>query len=124
MSTFNGLSIFVGPHRFTIGDQGQTLIPLISQGALDPASLPIGLKELVITVTGRLVASTESALWTLRNNITALLTHPPTAADLIDDHGHTWSDIHFVAFKELAPTDRARTRSITYSATFRKLLPT
>jgi hypothetical protein len=124
MSTFNGQSIFVGPHRFTIGEQGETLIPLISQGALDPASIPIGLRELVITITGRLVASTESSLWTLRNTITALLTHPPTAADLVDNHGHTWPDIHFVSFKEGDRTDRARTTSVTYTATFRKLLAT
>ena len=122
MSTFNGQNIFVGPHRFTVGEQGQVLIPLVSQGALDPASIAIGLREVVVTVTGRLVATTEAGLWTLRDAVTSLLTNPPTAADLVDSHGHTWEDFHFVSFKEGERTDRGRVVSVEYVATFRKLL--
>jgi len=65
-STFAGLSLFnSGPHRFAVGRTGR-LVRGPFQTALElPYSTDEGPAELAIVQTGRLVASTSSALWAL-----------------------------------------------------------
>ena len=87
-STFNGQGIFnSGPHRFAIGPTGESMVNNYIIGASPShGTTAQGALELDIIVTGRLVASSESALWTLRTAIAAQLTHPPTTAKLEDLH--------------------------------------
>lgn len=130
-SFFNSLGLFnSGPHRFGHRAIGELVVPNAVLNPLQPGSIAAGPLELVVVVTGRLVASSESALWTLRDAIAAQLTDPPVMATLIDHHGRTWNDMSFVRFEPLEPsggqgagrTDRGRVRSLAYRATFVKFL--
>lgn len=123
-SSFKGLNLFgSGPHRFARSTQGQLLIADIQLGSFTPKSNPFGLVELEIVVRGRLVASSESALWTLRDAITAQLQDPPAKGDLIDHTTRTYTDMSFVRFDEGPKTDRGRAYSLPYTARFRRLIP-
>lgn len=123
MSTYKFQDIFgSGPHRFAIGVQGQSIVPNVLIGGSPPGSTPQGLRELDITVTGRLVAPTEADLWTLRDDITDLLVDPPTVSELTDNHGHTWTDMSFIKFEENDRTDRGRVVSLGYTAVFRRFV--
>ncbi len=120
-SSFKSKNLFgSGPHRFSLARQGQ-LAPLnISLGIFDANSSPLGLVELEVHVAGRLVAATESALWTLRDAVTAELLHPPTPGTLIDLHARTWTGMSFISWAEQGPPDRGRAWSLPYEAIFRR----
>lgn len=122
-STFNGQGIFnSGPHRFSTGPQGESMVSNFVIGALPPnGTTAQGPRELDVIVTGRLVAPSESSLWMLRNAVAAQLTHPPTAASLVDHFGHTWTGLSFIEYKEEDQTDRGRVTSVAYRAVFRKI---
>ena len=130
-SFFNSLGLFnSGPHRFGHRAIGELVVPNAALNPVLPGSIAAGPLELVIVVVGRLTATTETALWTLRDAIGAQLTHPPIAATLVDHHGRTWTGMSFVRFEPLEPsggqgagrTDRGRVRSTQYRATFVKFL--
>jgi hypothetical protein len=124
MSSFKSLNLFSsGPHRFSLSAQGEEIVPNYIIGAGDHGTSPVGPLELDITITGRLIANSESALWTLRDAITAQLADPPVPGTLIDNHARSFTDMSFITFKELGPPDRARTHSLPYTATFRRFTP-
>jgi len=117
-STFKSLPLFnSGPHRFSLGPEGQKLIsefpPTLASG-----SLYLGLLERRVIITGRLIAESEAALWTLRDAITAELLDPPAPGTLTDHHGRSWPDMSFVRFTPSDRTDRARLISLPYTAEF------
>jgi len=119
-STFKSLALFAGPHRFALAKQGHLVVADFAIGGFGPNSYPLGLVELEVTVTGRLIASSESALWALRDAMAAQLLDPPTPGALIDSHGRSWTDMSFHAYIEGDRTDRARLHSISYEARFRR----
>lgn len=123
MSSFKSKDLFgSGPHRFALGPQGQLSWPNTRFDIFDPGTIPLGLLELDITVTGRLVAAGESALWTLRDAITAELLNPPAAGTLIDSTGRSWTNRSFISYQEADRVDRGRAWSIGYVAVFRRYL--
>lgn len=118
---FNSLDLFgSGPHRFQEGRRGQVWLEP-EQVATGNSTQLLGERELEVVVTGRLVAASESALWDLRDAITAQLTDPPTSATLEDQHGHQWTDMSFLDFRPADRIDRGRQRSLAYRALFRRL---
>lgn len=119
-STFKSLPLFAGPHRFSVARQGHLVLSDFALGGFGPNSYPLGLIELEVVVRGRLVASTETALWARRDAMVAQLLDPPTPGLLIDQHGHEWSGMSFQSYQEGDRMDRGRTRSITYEARFRR----
>ncbi len=122
MSTFNELDLFgSGPHRFAQLTLGEYLLVNARVDPYQAGSTAVGPLELAITVRGRLVAESEADLWALRDDIAALLTHPPTVAQLKEDAGRTWDNMSFVAFTPADRTDRARAVSLAYEATFIRL---
>lgn len=122
MSTFNDIDIFgSGPHRFTQLTLGQYLLVNARVDPYQAGSTAVGPLELAITIRGRLIAESETDLWTLRDDIAALLTDPPTAAQLKEDSGRTWDDMSFVSFTPADRTDRGRAFSLAYEATFVRL---
>jgi hypothetical protein len=122
-SGFKSQNIFgSGPHRFRVLPQGELVVQNSSVNPLQPGSVAVGPLELVVEVTGRLVAATEPALWALRDAITAILTDPPFVATLADQNGRTWADMAFTRFETGGRTDRGRVFSIAYRATFIRFL--
>lgn len=108
-----------GPHRFSIGRLGQFVVVDFALGSLTSGSVYLGLRELDVIVTGRLIAADEAGLWTLRDAIEAELLHPPAPGTLIDLHGRTWNDMSFISFIAAEQIDRGRVISIAYQAVFR-----
>lgn len=119
-STFKSLALFAGPHRFALARQGQLVVSELVLGGFGPSTYPLGLVELEVIVTGRLVASSESALWALRDAMAAELLDPPTPGTLVDAHGRVWEEMSFHSYIEGDRTDRGRVRSIAYEARFRR----
>lgn len=121
MSSFKSLDLFgSGPHRTAVGAQGQLSWPNTRFDIYDPGTVPLGLVELDITVTGRLVAASESALRTLRDAVAAQLLDPPTAGTLVDTTGRSWAGMSLVEYREEPAVDRGRAWSVGYTAVFRK----
>lgn len=121
-SSFNALDLFgSGPHRFQEGRRGQVWLEPEQQATATDTTELLGEREVEVVVTGRLVAASEAALWTLRDAIAAQLTDPPTAATLEDQHGHQWSDMSFLDFRPADRIDRGRVFSLAYCAIFRRL---
>ena len=109
-----------GPARFSVLSQGLVVISNLSQGITDPNTFPIGLRELDVVVTGRLSAPTEASLWSLRETMTAQISSPPEPGLLEDSHGKQWANMSFIRVDWDTRTDRGRTHSISYIATFRR----
>ena len=118
-SSFAGSTLFSsGPHRFHEEPRGVQTIPNTRLNTFSPGNQAIGPLESAVTIRGRLVAASESALWTLRDAIAAKLTYPPTRATLTDNAGRSWPDMDFVTFTPADRTDRNRQFSLTYEARF------
>lgn len=121
MSTFKGQNIFgSGPHRFALGRQGAFVVPQSAFGSPGADSISLGMTELDIVVTGRLIAASEAALRTLRDAVVAMLAHPPAPGTLVDNAGRSWPDMSFIHFEEAGPLDRGRAWSVAYEARFRR----
>lgn len=120
-SSFKSLDLFgSGPHRFALARQGQALQSEMFATPPNSGSRYLGLVELQVIVTGRLVAASEADLWTLRDAVTAQLLDPPAPGTLIDLRGRSWSDLSFVGFIVGDRTDRGRAVSLSYEARFVK----
>jgi len=121
-SSFKGKDLFgSGPHRFGQARQGHLMMSWVALGTIQPGTVALGLVELDVTVTGRLVAASEAALWTLRDAVVAELQESPTTGTLVDLHGHSWTAMSFIDFREGDWTDRGRVWSMGYEAVFRKI---
>lgn len=123
-STYKSQDIFgSGPHRFTEGERGLFVVGNSAlAGVPAPGSTALGVQETEVVVTGRLMAATDSALWTIRDAITALLVFPQTPGTLVDHHGRSWANMTFISFEVDDRTDRGRDVSIGYTAVFRDLI--
>lgn len=121
MSSFKGQDLFgSGPHRVTVGTRGSFVLSDAAIASPGPNTYPVGVQELDVVVAGRLTASSESALNTLRDAVVAQLISPPTAGVLVDQAGRSWADLSFIAYEEQGPVDRGRVRSVAYEARFRR----
>ncbi|HEX2836912.1 MAG TPA: hypothetical protein VHN77_02165 [Phycisphaerales bacterium] len=121
MSSFKGLNLFgSGPHRFRFARQGHLVTLDLFNGGSGPGSTSHGTRELDIIASGRLVATSEAALWTLRNAIRAQLTASPAAGTLIDSAGRSWTGMTLITYTESDRRDQNRVFSITYEAHFRQ----
>jgi len=122
-SSFAGLDLFgSGPHRFSQLPLGEYILVNARVDPNAPGSTPIGPLELVITIRGRLVAANDEHLWTLRDDITTQLTHPPTTGTLKEIIDRSWDNMSFVNFAPGDRTDRGRGISLAYTATFIRFL--
>ncbi|MCW5777707.1 MAG: hypothetical protein KIS87_14820 [Phycisphaeraceae bacterium] len=121
-SSFKGIDLFgSGPHRFALAAQGQLMLTRLELGDVSPGTIALGLGELDVVVRGRLVATSESALWMLRDAVVAQLQESPTPGTLVDWHGRSWPDMTFIDWREGDRTDRGRLRSVAYVAVFRRV---
>ena len=120
MSTFKGLPLFVsGPHRFAEGVRAEVTDPELFQSPPNSGSRYIGLAELSVTVSGRLIAETEEGLWAAVDAIAAQVVHAPVPG-LLEASTRSWTDMSFVRFTPADRIDRGRVFSLAYEATFLK----
>lgn len=121
MSSFKGLDLFgSGPHRFSLGRQGQHVVPDYLLGLGGAGSTPQGLVELDVVVKGRLVSATESGLWALRDAEVAQLLDPPDPGLLADGRGREWTGMSFITWTEEPRVEKGRVWSVAYTAVFRR----
>jgi len=120
-SSFKGNDLFgSGPHVFELGRQGRRIVSLAALSG-DPSiegTIESGDHELRVTVKGRLVAESESALWALRDAIAAEAAFEVAGGNLVDHHGRTWSGVKLFWVEWDGAVDRGRTWSIGYEALF------
>lgn len=120
-SSFKGVDLFgSGPHVFEVGRQGRRVVSIsaVSGDPSAPGSFESGDYELRVTLRGRLVASSESALWSLRDAIAAQAAFEVSAGELIDQHGRSWDDVKLFQVEWSGVVDRGRVLSIGYEALF------
>ncbi|MBL8765353.1 MAG: hypothetical protein JNM07_13920 [Phycisphaerae bacterium] len=124
-TSYRGAGLFnSGPHRVQQQRIGEDVVSLFKLGTPGPGSVAIGPLERRVTVTGRLVAASDAALWSLVDAIAAQLQDPPLTGTLVDHHGRTWADLSFVLFTPEDRTDRGRVVSLGYAAEFVRFLST
>jgi len=124
-SSFKGVDLFgSGAHRFVVGKQGRRLVSLAAVSGLitDAGTLEFGDRETRVEVRGRLVAASESALWTLRDAIVAQGVSTVGSGVLEDRYGHQWSTMKLLSFEPESAVVHGRTVSLGYVALFGELL--
>ncbi|MEM7629993.1 MAG: hypothetical protein AAF995_01735 [Planctomycetota bacterium] len=128
MSEFRGNDLFgSGPHRFIAGERALVVIPLwVASGVgFDDGegSVALGNREVTVTVQGVLVASSESALRTLREDVEAETVYGvgPLRGTLEDNHGREWAGMSLVRYQETGAVRRGRRWSVGYEALFRQI---
>jgi hypothetical protein len=122
-STYKGADLFgSGPHRFAAGPEGTHMASNTEiTGTPTAGSQDIGALEPEVVVTGRLVASTDAGLWSLRDAIAAAAESGETPGDLVDQHGRTWGGMRLITFAPRGATARGRVVSVGYEARFRRM---
>lgn len=124
-SSFKGTDYFgSGPHRFTVGRQGRRVVSLsaVSGDVSVPGRIESGDWDLRVEVRGRLVATSEAALWTLRDALTAQGAFGVAPGTLRDPHGRSWDDMYLLYVEWGGPVSRGRTVSTGYAAYFGQLV--
>lgn len=117
-SSFAGFSLFnSGPHRFIVGRLGRLTRGPFETPTEDPFTTDEGPRELAIIQTGRLIAPTTSALWTL---VEAIRSHVelPRVGTLTDHHGRQWTNLTLYRFDPDDRIDRGREVSLRYRALY------
>jgi len=123
-SSFKGLNLFgSGGHRFVNRRLGRRVISMaaVLNDPVTPGTIESGDWEVWVEVRGRLVAGTDSVLWSLRNSILNQTQFGVAAGTLVDEHGHQWADMKFLTYEETGPTQRGRDVSVGYVAVFGRL---
>ena len=120
--TYDGDALFSsGPARGAIRPRGSESQPRgrSTGNNTHSGTLPSGQLELEIVVTGRLVAATEAALWTLREAVADAAVFANGAATLVDDRGRSFPDMWFIEYAEGDRVEKGRVWSSGYTASFR-----
>ena len=123
-SLYKGTDYFgSGAHRFVLGRAARRVISLaaLSSDLSVDGTAEFGDYELRVEVKGRLVASDELGLWTLRDAIVAQASSSVGSGVLEDHHGHQWATMKLVSFEEMGSVSRGRTVSVGYVAEFGRL---
>jgi hypothetical protein len=120
MTTFRSLELFAsGPHRVTRGPRALSLVPNFQLGEPGAGTTLVGAMEWEVIVEGRLVASTRSALWALRDAFTDLITNEPETGLLELSDGREFEEMLLVSYTETGPVVPGRGWSVGYKAVFR-----
>lgn len=122
-SSFNGVDLFgSGPHRIKPETMGQQMIPQ-SEFSGGVGWYGLGAVPPVVTVEGRLVGASEAAVRSQLEAIQLQLITYPTPGPLVNDAGHTWTEMSFGRFVPAGPMEYGRVVSLAYTAWFYRLIP-
>ena len=120
-SAFKGIDYFgSGPHRFYVGKQGRRVISLaaVAGDVTFDGSLEFGDLELRVEVRGRLVSSSETGLWALRDALVAE-SESTVGSGILEDHfGRQWTGVKLLTVEYDGAIARGREFSIGYRASF------
>ena len=103
--------------------RGFLLAPDFNTTDPTPVLFEYGALEWDVLVTGRLVASSEAGLWSLRDAVQASL-DAKGLGTLVDVHGRSFASMFFSRWTVEDRTDRGRVRSIGYVAQFHRFTGT
>lgn len=120
--SYGGVDLFgTGPHRYAVLPRGIATQPraLVTGNSAHTGTLPLGQRELEVSVTGRLVAASEPALWALRRSVADAASFANGAAVLVDSGGRSFPGMWFISYAEEGPADAGRVWSVAYTAVFR-----
>lgn len=121
MSSFKGEDLFgSGPHRCFVGRRGYVVTPNAFEPGGGPGSGIRDTRELDIWVRGRLVASSEAALWALREAIAAEFTDPAAEGTFVDTAGRAFNKMTMIRYVEEEVRDRGRVFSMGYEVQLRE----
>ncbi len=102
-----------GPHRFTAGRFGRIVFPPYTGPNDSAIAIDFGTRAPELIQTGRLVAATETALWTLWSTFkTASLSS--AGGTLVLHGGESFADMLVARFQATGPVDRGRAFSMPY----------
>lgn len=122
-SSFDGDDLFgSGPHRFQVLRDGFLVLPDDSSFAPTTRNLIYGAFELQVYVFGRLVAASNSALWSQRDAIQSALDDLDVGT-LVDLNGRSWTGMSLVRVDWGERVDRGRLVSVSYEARFHRFTP-
>ena len=124
MSSYKGSDLFgSGPHEFVPQRMGRRVISLAAfqDGLGVPGAAQFGELWTKVVVRGRLVASSESSLRSLVDDILDH-TEDEDAGTLSDGNGRSWSNLKLLTFEPAGEIDRGRVYSLRYSVEFGELL--
>jgi hypothetical protein len=121
MSSYKGLDLFgSGPHRCFVGRRGYVVTPNAFEPGGGMGSGIRDVRELDVWVRGRLVATSEAALWTLREAIANQFATPATAGTFVDTAGRTFENMTMVRYVEDEVRDKGRVWSVAYEVQLRR----
>lgn len=121
-STFAGFTLFnSGPHRFALIALGRHYLAPDAGINSQPTTWDRNKLEVTIRQTGRLIAATDAAMWTLVDAIRTQAELPRTGT-LTDHHGRSWAGMTLLRFTPADRIDRGRVVSLGYEALYRTLL--
>ncbi|MFK7760042.1 MAG: hypothetical protein AB8C13_08850 [Phycisphaerales bacterium] len=124
MSSFKGMDLFgSGGHRFVNRRLGRRVVSLaaVLGDPVTPGTIESGNWEVWVEVRGRLEASSDSLLWSLREDILDEAEFGVSAGVLRDEHGYEWDDMKLLTYEETGPTQRGRRVSVGYTVLFGRL---
>ena len=125
MSSFRGKDLFgSGPHRTVIARRGLLVVPFAVEfnSPIIPGARAHGDLELIVSIRGRLVASSESALWTLREAVAGEAEFADGDGTLVDTRGRSFEGMWLIRYEEFGAVDRGRNWSMAYEAAFRQFI--
>lgn len=124
-ATFAGLSLFgSGPHRIVGTRFGKIWLPPYA-GNVNPNGFTnfFERREPKLIQTGRLIATTHSALMTFVSAIQTQAEIPRTGT-LVEANGHIWTNMTLLQMQLDDRIDRGRTYSVQYELIYVDLNPT
>lgn len=122
-STIAGVALFnSGPHRFVIRSVGRLWLPPLAIDELQETTAVIESPiELAIVQTGRLIADTDAALWSLVDAIKTR-TEQALKGTLIEHSGRQWTNMTLLRFRADDRVNRGRKVSLSYRVDYIRLV--
>lgn len=121
--SFAGFSWFdSGPHRVVLSSVGREFL-FPGQGDNFLGTIDVrGIREPLVLQRGRLVASTDSALWSQVDTI-RIQSELPRFGNLVEPSGRVWPSLTMLRFRLADRVDRGRVVSVGYEVTYAELRP-
>jgi hypothetical protein len=102
-----------------MGPRALSIVPNFQLGEPGPGTTILGTLDWDVVVEGRLIATSRSALWTLRDAFNALIAPEPESGTLVLGDGREFTEMILSSYAEIGPVVAGRAWSVAYRAVFR-----